>query len=154
MSNNEPLLSVHKGIFQPGTASELIPGNVSSITMSPRRIRVREQVKLYNSNGDAVGTATSDSAGRVRFTRVPTGTYSIREISAPSGYFPSSITARAQITENDYATTARADPYSIANTRIDIPKTGDSATPWFWAGLSGLAIIGGITLLAFRKRVQ
>lgn len=109
--------------------------------------------ELYNSNGDAVGTATSDSAGRVRFTRVPTGTYSIREISAPSGYFPSSITARAQITENDYATTVRADPYSITNTRIEIPKTGDSARPWLWAGLSGLAIIGGIILVILRKRV-
>ena len=109
--------------------------------------------ELYNSNGDAVGTATSDSAGRVRFTRVPTGTYSIREISAPSGYFPSSITARAQITENDYATTVRADPYSIANARIEIPKTGDSARPWLWVGLSGLAIIGGIILVILRKRV-
>ncbi len=110
--------------------------------------------ELYNSNGDAVGTATSDSAGRVRFTRVPTGTYSIREISAPSGYFPSSIVASAQITENDYATTVRADPYSIANARIEIPKTGDSATPWLWAGLSGFAIIGGIILVIIRKRVQ
>lgn len=110
--------------------------------------------ELYNTNGDSVGTATSDSAGRVRFTRVPLGAYSIREIAAPNGYARSSIIAQAQITENDYAAIVRADPYSIANQWIEIPKTGDTATPWLWAGLIVFAAIGIIFLTILRRREQ
>jgi uncharacterized surface anchored protein len=107
--------------------------------------------ELYTTNGDTVGTATSDSSGRVRFTRVPLGSYSIREITAPNGYARSSIIAIAQITENDYATTVRADPYSIVNQWIEIPKTGDEANPWLWAGVAVFAIVGVIFLLIFRR---
>lgn len=110
--------------------------------------------ELYDSNGDAVGKATSDSAGKVRFTRVPLGTYSIREIAAPSDYVESSIIASAQITANDYAVTVRADPYSITNERLEIPKTGDPATPWFWVGLSVFATIGIFFISILRKREQ
>jgi uncharacterized surface anchored protein len=41
---------------------------------------------LCNEYGERVDTAYSDKLGNVRFTRVPYGNYTIREIVAPKGY--------------------------------------------------------------------
>ena len=44
------------------------------------------QFGLFDADGKRVRTATSDEEGMVRFTHVPVGSYTIREVSAPEGY--------------------------------------------------------------------
>lgn len=42
--------------------------------------------ELVSSSGKSYGKASADSNGQIRFTSVPTGIYTLKELAAPSGY--------------------------------------------------------------------
>lgn len=53
---------------------------------------------LYNkSNGAVVKTASSDSLGKVLFSDIPKGEYTIKETKAPSGYYASNDVIQATV---------------------------------------------------------
>ncbi|MEI6100222.1 MAG: SpaA isopeptide-forming pilin-related protein, partial [Eubacteriales bacterium] len=61
---------------------------------------------LYDSNHNAIKTATSASNGIVTFQNVPIGSYTIRETKAPDGYALNTSVITATITQNGESVTA------------------------------------------------
>jgi uncharacterized surface anchored protein len=86
--------------------------------------------------GSLIDTAVSGSDGIVRFDDVQFGTYTVKEISAPTGYAESGETFVVQVTHTGVN---RANPYTHVNSLIPIgaPQTGGADFP-----------VGGILLIA------
>lgn len=97
---------------------------------------------LYDSNGKIVQTVSSGSDGKVQFTGVEYGSYTIKETKAPEGYNPSSQVLTAAIGDNDNGETVNAQPvenssgtalYELSDTKIrgdiQFKKTDQSGNP-------------------------
>lgn len=86
---------------------------------------------LYNSNNELVSQATSGADGKVTFADVLIGTYTIKEISAPTGYRISSIKIPVKLTSEDVDTVVQPTPNTIVDNRIGATiqiKKVDSST--------------------------
>jgi uncharacterized surface anchored protein len=86
-------------------------------------------------------TATSDVDGKVTFSNVKVGNYTIQEVSAPEGYLLSTVSHTAIITTNADAVVVTVSPETITNTlitgNIKVTKTEeDGTTPLQGAELS------------------
>ena len=85
---------------------------------------------LYNTSGDAVSDARSDSAGLVKFTKVPVGDYNIKETTPPPGYYKTDIVIKASVTigaTNTAIVTTSA--VSIINSKIPRRPPGTPPPP-------------------------
>lgn len=68
---------------------------------------------IYNSGGEEIGRITTDENGRGQLTDIPVGTYIIREISAPQGFYVDVSSCNVTVISGETVT---------ANV-TDIPKT-------------------------------
>lgn len=71
---------------------------------------------LYDSSDTLVQTEISEVDGTVTFTKVGQGSYTVKEIAAPTGYLPSTATQNVTITSADNGSTKQLNEF--VNTRI------------------------------------
>ena len=133
---------------------------------------------LLNSNGDAVtqnGTALTfttevvnygteaepDNHAYVWWDGLEAGTYTIHEVSAPSGYvtcadFTMTVSATASTSDNP-ATTTVEDNYTVSSTPavnnhgVQLPSTGGMGTTILYIGGSILVILAAVLLITKRR---
>lgn len=98
--------------------------------------------------GSLIDTAVSGSDGIVRFDDVQFGTYTVKEISAPTGYAVSGETFVVQVTHTGVN---RANPYAHVNSLIPIgaPQTGGVDAP---AGGILLIALASLLLMIAQRR--
>lgn len=73
---------------------------------------------LYDGDNKLISQATSAADGKVSFANVLIGTYTIKEISAPTGYTISAVVIPVTLTVKDVDTVVKASPYTVVNKRI------------------------------------
>ncbi|MBC3887121.1 hypothetical protein GH810_02205 [Acetobacterium paludosum] len=95
---------------------------------------------LYDAAGTLVKTAVSNDEGLVHFAEVPYGSYTIKEVTAPTGYTLSDAAATASVTADNL--NVKGNPYTVVNTRstspilsgsIELKKTDVNFNPLFGA---------------------
>lgn len=106
---------------------------------------------LYNMASGTeveVSQGTTDDHGVVTFSRVPYGTYRIREIAAPAGY-------RLNLEPIDFVLDTTTDPivsFTVEDSagEYDLPDTGTAGSLGFMA--LGLALLGVAAVFAYKRR--
>lgn len=79
-------------------ANQVIKGSIAFTKIGLNNTPLENAVfELYDVDNKVVSTATSDINGKVRFDHVRYGSYTIKEVKAPTGYFVSSTVLTATI---------------------------------------------------------
>lgn len=101
-------------------SNQVIKGNIEFTKLGLNNKPLENAVfELYDANNASVQQATSDANGKVRFNDVRYGSYTIKEITAPTGYFVSSAILSASIlVDGDVVTTT-------PNTLVNEPYRSD-----------------------------
>lgn len=102
---------------------------------------------LYDKDDKLIENAVSDKNGLATFSKIPHGSYKVRELQAPTGYTASGKLIETEITET-YQNPA--DPHMVENSPA--PQTGVDGFPWWGTALLILCAAGGIGCAWHRLR--
>lgn len=96
------------------------------------------QFGLYDSTDKLLTSLTTDNNGLVQFTKLPWGTYSVKELKAPTGYTVNGKLVQVEITET-YQNPE--EPHIVENSPA--AQTGVEGFPWWGVALLAVCILGG-----------
>ena len=96
------------------------------------------QFGLYDSTDKLFTSLTTDNNGLVQFTKLPWGTYSVKELKAPTGYTVNGKLVQVEITET-YQNPE--EPHIVENSPA--AQTGVEGFPWWGVALLAVCILGG-----------
>lgn len=107
------------------------------------------QFGLFNSSGELIQTATSNSDGLVLFSDVAYGEYTIKELIAPDGYILSNKVISVNVTDSEVTKT---NPYTFVDDPVVvIPQTGNPWEVTVPLTIGSIMLAAGLLLLTLHK---
>lgn len=83
------------------------------------------EFKLYNDKDEVVGTATTGDDGTCTFSDLTTGTYTLKETKAPTGYSLTNQTVEITVTENSTTAINASGKFQTTTTYTASPATAE-----------------------------